>query len=106
MGHPGMPGMRLYRGQGVDEVGEERGTAGHLAGEDELVRGVGVVSDRAQAIQGWNSERGSEVAVGATADGGFGEREAELGGGVVGKTIEAHGFLGALEGRPLDASVE
>jgi hypothetical protein len=49
----------------------QRGPARQLRDQDVLVRGVRSVAHGAEAVQGWDSQTGGEIAIGASAHRGF-----------------------------------
>ena len=56
-----------------------------------LMRGVGTLADRAEAVEGGDAEGGGEVAVGGAAGGGLVELEAKFGGETAGLLVERDG---------------
>ncbi len=63
-------------------------------------------ADCAQAVERGDSESGGEVAVRATANGGFVEVPADFCGDLLRGTEQSHDFLGAFEWRPIDPAAD
>ena len=76
---------------------------GHRVDEDVLVGGVGAVAYGAETVERGDAERGCEIAVGASAGGGFAEREAKFAGDGFG-TGEESGAVFAFEWRAIEAA--
>jgi len=66
--HEGYGSRRLH---GLDQSGQEGGSAGQLRDQDVLVRGVGSVTYSAETVEGWDAQTGGEIAIGAAAYRGF-----------------------------------
>ncbi len=94
--------MRLF--DGGDEGGEQCGAGDEVFDEDVLVGSVGTFAYGAHAVEGGDAEGGGEVAVGASAGGGFVEVEADLCGERLSGFEQCDGAGFALHGWAVDAT--